>query len=414
MLKTEITIDAALAAQPQRSVALQWAQLIALALVHFLADVFPGMMHSVLPTIQSEFVLSVTLGGVLLGAFNFACNWVQVATGQLRANSTRPLFMYLGLMFAAMICLLAVLPRTASSFPWMVVLAVACGCGVAIIHPEALRAVHALDRIAPATSTTVFMVGGMLGFALGGKYSTELVSFFGGVQGLFPLAVCPVVCILALIFLNVPLAVEHRSAGPSANAGVPPLPFWPILTMATLAGVSTSVVVWIAPQRLEELGFELTFGGFSVMMFSLGAGIGSFFWAAVARRISHVGCALVSVLLGVPLIIAYAITVKYRAAVWLLFAASFCGFGSYPLVVAMARSARGPGLGHRMGLVVGGTWGITSLILMALAPVADIFGKQAILFWSWTGYAVASAAGLYLLRYLRRTARLTESAPTCQ
>ena len=70
MLKTEITIDAALAAQPQRSVALQWAQLIALALVHFLADVFPGMMHSVLPAIQSEFVLSVTLGGVLLGAFN--------------------------------------------------------------------------------------------------------------------------------------------------------------------------------------------------------------------------------------------------------------------------------------------------------------------------------------------------------
>jgi len=47
-----------------------------------MADFFPGSIHSVLPAIQSEFTLNIILGGVFLGAFNFASNWVQVFTGQ--------------------------------------------------------------------------------------------------------------------------------------------------------------------------------------------------------------------------------------------------------------------------------------------------------------------------------------------
>jgi len=409
-----MTVDALNVAYRDRSVALQWVQLAALAAVHFLADVFPGMMHSVLPAIQGEFMLNIVLGGIFLGAFNFACNWMQVLTGHLRAERTRPLYMYLGLMFAAMICLLPVLPRATASFPWMVALAVVCGCGVAIIHPEALRAVHAMDRISPATSTAVFMAGGILGFALGGRYSTELVSYFGGVRGLFPLAVCPIFCILALAFLKVPLAVEPRAVrGQPAPTGAPRLPFWPIMAMAMLAGISTSTVVWIVPLRLEELGFPLTFGGYTVMMFSLGAGLGFFWWAAAARRLHHTTCTVLSVSLGIPLIIAYALTVEHCGAVWFLFAASFCAYGSYPLMVSVARNASGPRLGQRMGLMVGGTWGISSLFLMALAPVADRFGKQAILFWSWTGYALACAAGVYLLFRMRRAAA-EERDPSCQ
>ncbi len=388
-----------------RETSLQWARLIALAGVHFLADMFPGMIHAVLPAIQGEFALSIILGGVFLGVFNFACNWVQVATGHLRANRTEPLYMYIGLTLAAAICLLAFLPRTSASFPLMLLVAVICGCGVAIIHPEALRAVHALDRISPATSTAIFMTGGILGFALGGKYSTDLVAYFG-MRGLLPLAVCPVICIFALVFLKVPLAVEPRLASRRGASGGDEarLPFWPVMAMATLAGISTSTIVWIVPLRLKELGFELTFGGYAVMMFSLGAGVGSFFWATLARRFHNIGCAVVSVLLAAPLLAVYAAVVEYPWAVWLVFAASFCGFGSFPLMVSIARGAYGPGLGRRMGLMVGGTWGITSLVLVGLAPLADYFGKQAILSWSWTGYALSCAGGVYLIFSIRRAA----------
>jgi len=387
-----------------RQLILQWAQLIALSMVHFLADVFPGMMHSVLPRIQAEFALDIVLGGVLLGVFNFASNWGQVFTGHLRSERTTPMFMYLGLMFAASICLLAVLPRDTGAFPAMLVLAVICGGGVAIIHPEALRAIHALDRISPATSTAIFMIGGIFGFALGGKYCTELVAYFDGVKGLFPLAVCPILCIPIVLLLRVRLAVESSGRPESRNRrDQNRLSFWPVMLMATLAGISTCTVVWIVPQKLALDGFELTFGGYSVMMFSLGGGAGAFFWAAAANRFGDLLCTLVSILLGVFLTAVYAALIGQQQAVWLLFAASFCAFGSYPLLVSMGRIAAGPRLGRRMGLMVGGTWGIASLFPMALAPVAKHYGVGTILLWSPAGYAAACLVCLHIMLRFRTT-----------
>ena len=399
-----------------RQLALQWAQLTALAAVHFLADVFMGMMHSVLPGIQAEFGLNMLRGAILLGVFNFAANWVQVFTGHMRPERTTPLFMYLGLMFAAVICLLAVLPRGVESFGLMLVLAAVCGGGIATIHPEALRAIHALDRISPATSTAVFMIGGILGFALGGKYCTELVTHFGGVKGLFPLAVCPILCIPIVLFLKVRLAVEPAGDPDShSRRDQGRLSFWPIMVMATLAGISTCTIVWIVPQKLALDGFELTFGGYTVMMFSLGGGAGAFFWATAANRFGDLLCTLVSILLGVFLMAGYSVLISHQPAVWLLFAASFCAFGSYPLMVSIARGTSGPRFGRRMALMVGGTWGIASLFPVFLAPVAEHYGAETILLWGPAGYIAACVVCLCIMLQIRATdTRVLARRQTCQ
>jgi MFS family permease len=387
--------------QKDRELTMQWAQLGALAAIHFLADVFPGMMHSVLPAVQEEFTLDYGEGAMLLVAFNLSSNWVQVFTGHLRAARTRPLFMYLGLMFATMICLWAVLPRSVDSLNMMVVLALISGAGVAIIHPEALRAIHSLDRISSATSTSVFMVGGILGFALGGKYSTDLVAYFGGVRGLFPLAVCPVACIIVLVLLKIRLAVEkpELTEGERENKGG--LSFWPILVMTTLAGISSATIVWIVPQRLAHAGLELTFGGYSVMMFSLGGGLGAFFWAAAGERFGDILCAMFAILLGIPLMLAYAFLIDHKPAVWLFFAGSFCAFGCYPLMVSIARGTTGPRLGQRMAFMVGGSWGIACLFPIFLAPMAERFGFDRVLLLSPAGYVLACVTAVLIMLKIR-------------
>lgn len=383
--------------EKNQKLAVQWAQLLSLTCVHFLADVFPGMMHSILPAVQAEFGLSIVLGGVFLGAFNFSSNWMQVLTGHMRADKTKPMFMYIGLMFAVAICLLAILPKDVGAFPLMMVLALISGAGVAIIHPEALRALHSLDRISPAMSTAVFMVGGILGFALGGKYSTDLVVYFGGVRGLFPLAMCPVFCIITLVFLKVHLAVEKDDDSSDKESAAGRLSFWPVMVMATLAGISSSVVVWIAPQKLSQAGLELTFGGYSVMMFSLGGGLGAFFWAAIASKFGDLLCSLIALVTGIPLMVAYAILIEYESAVWLFFAGSFCAFGSYPLVVSIARGTTGPKLGQRMALIVGGSWGIACLFPIILAPAAQRFGVDIIMLLSPIGYVLACFAVVFIM-----------------
>ena len=253
-------------------------QLLVLAGVHFIVDLFAGMPPAILPAILDEFGWKLSRGFIVLAALYLTCNGVQMLTGHMRAGKRRPLFLHLGLILAAGICLIAALPRGKAAFPAMVMLAVVSGFGIAVVNPEGLRAVHRLKRIAPTVSTAVFMAGGFLGYASGGGVSALLVSRYG-FQGLYPLIACSLVGVAAVILLKIRLAVEPRV--PSERRGQTPgacrLPFWFIFAMAMPAAASTTVLALLLPTVLvDELGFKLTFGGFSTTMFGLGGAAGSF------------------------------------------------------------------------------------------------------------------------------------------
>ena len=185
-------------------------QLFVLAGVHFLIDLFASMLPAILPAIRDEFSLSLSRGGLVLVALLMTSNGVQPLIGHMRAHKRSPLFLHLGLIVAASICLLGVLPRGSGAFALMILLAAVSGFGIAIVHPEGLRAVHWLRRIPPSVSTAVFMAGGFLGYASGGAVSAFLVSRYG-LQGLYPLALCPVIGIVMILFLRIRLAVERKT-----------------------------------------------------------------------------------------------------------------------------------------------------------------------------------------------------------
>jgi hypothetical protein len=64
----------------------------------------------------------------------------------------------------------------------------------------------------------------------------------------------------------------------------------------------------------------------------------------------------------------------------------------------MARNSKGGNLGGRMGLIVGGVWGVASLVLMALGPVAEKYGVAIILNLSWSGYFLTALIGFIVFR----------------
>ena len=235
-------------------------QLLVLAGVHFLVDLFASMLPAILPAIQDEFSLSLSQSGYVLVALLLTCNALHPLVGHMRANKRKPLFLHLGLIVAASICLLDVLPRAGNTYPMMIMLAMFSGLGIAVVHPEGLRAVHCLGRIQPAVSTAVFMAGGFLGYASGGAVSAFLVSRYG-MRGLYPLVLCPIVSIVLIIVLKIRLAVERKGHGnKQARIKEPGLSFWLIMTMALPAAVSTTILTSLLPTVLNELGFKLTFG----------------------------------------------------------------------------------------------------------------------------------------------------------
>ena len=367
----------------------QWGQLLALTGAHFVADCFPGLMHTVLPAFQSSFKLSMAAGGVLLTVFLVAANGIQVLIGHLRAEEERPLFLYLGMILACVILLFGVVSSEQMPLLWLSLISLLCGAGVGMTHPEALKAIHQLDGISSALSSSVYMAGGVLGFAFSGWISTYLYQWYG-MNFLVPFCAASIVALLAMIALGVRLAVERDEAVRQAKREQSqPVSFWLIMAIATLAACSAQTLLWIVPQRVNELGANLTLGGLAVSMFCLAGGIGGIVMSRKAHRLGEMAMIRRMLMAGVPFVTAYLFWMQYRWGVGLLFIGAFFCFGAYPIMVSAARQSKGPNLGQRMGLIVGGIWLVACLLPMLLGPVAEHWGTLPIVFCVPVGFVLA-------------------------
>jgi hypothetical protein len=86
------------------------------------------------------------------------------------------------------------------------------------------------------------------------------------------------------------------------------------------------------------------------------------------------------------------------AAAWLLFGVGFSSMSAYILTVTLAREAKGLNLGHRMAFIVGGTWGISMLIYLAFAALADVVGTGPVLKLTPAGYVLSAVFAFVVLR----------------
>jgi len=177
------------------------------------------------------------------------------------------------------------------------------------------------------------------------------------------------------------------------------------MAMAMPAAVSTLILATLLPTVLNELGFELTFGGFSTTMFGLGGAVGSFVWANIARKRGELNCSIAALFLVIPFLVAYLVLIETRMAIWILFGAGFCAVSAYILMITLSRYASGLSLGQRMGFMVGGTWALASIVFIALLPVVEYFGPHLILKFVPLGYLFSGVFGLFIVLKVQRPAR---------
>ena len=368
-----------------------------------MVDVFAGMLPALLPKIREDYGLSRSRVIILLTVMSLVCNGTQIATGNMRSRKRSMLFLPVGLLLSAGLGMIALAPHDGSAEYWFYTMAVVSGIGIAIVHPEGLRAVHGLDKISGSICTAVFMMGGFFGYAAGEWISTELVMWRGGrLEGLYYLIPAAVFGFMVLWLIKVRLSLEEDHENGSTQEKSERLPFWLIFVMAVPAAISTTLIMSLLPTRLvEELQFELTFGGFSGMMLVGGGVLGSVVWAWLAHRYGYLLNATVSVLMGIPFFWVYLAYIDKPAAVWLLAAGGFCTIAAYPLLVTLAKWARGGRYGLRLALMVGGTWGVAGLVLAGMGPIADKVGVQPILRWFWVGYLVSGAGGIWILYQIK-------------
>lgn len=382
----------------------QWKPLIVLTAAHFVLDMFPGMMHTVLPALQKSFGLSVASGAVLLTIFLIASNAIQVLIGHMRSDREKPLFLYLGIVLTCSILLFGVVGKGAGALVWLSLIALAAGAGVGMSHPEGLRAVHRLDGISSAVSSSVFMGGGVFGFAFGGLGGTYLFEHYG-IMGLIPFCGLSLVVLISMWIVRIRLAVEKpESSAAKPDAPVREIGFGAILGMAVLAMGSVQVLMWIVPQHISRIGAELTLGGKTVSLFTLAGGVGGMLWARTAHRRGELNTIIRMLAMGVPFVGLY-LGLLHMGPVSLvpLAAGGFFCYGAYPIMVSLARRSRGPNLGRRMGLVVGGIWLAACVLPMLLGPIAkQPWGTTAILYSTPAGFTAAMLLAVYQKSRLKK------------
>lgn len=365
-----------------------------LAMAHFQADLFGNFLPPILPVIRQRFALSLVGGTVIMVVFYFIHNGIQVIIGHTRVNKDRPLFLQMGLALSAAICLLTFLQHLSVVYPLLLFLVLVSGSGIGMTHNEALRSVHTLDRLSPSLSTSIFMTGGYLGAAIGQVLAALLVNKFG-LKGLLILMPLPVIVVSLVYTTKIRLAVDGREETGDSCDKKERYRFWYVAVMAVPASIATFIIFWFVPTRLNQLGFALTFGGLSSMIFTFASTAGSFLWGMVAHKVRQMYCAIIALLIGVPAAFLYFYWMRSGWAVVLLAIVGFCSTGAYVMLVTMARSAIGLKIGQRVGILVGGTWAVAGVFVLA---GVEFISLQNLLYLAPACYLIAAGIGLYTLR----------------
>ncbi len=381
-------------------------QIASLSAAHFMVDMLGGLLPGFLPIALVHFHINLGMGVIILTSMSIGCNIMQIPASMLGRETRKPWLLTLGLLMAGLIVLLAAMPPTTPVFV-LCILMVIVGSGIAIVHPHGLRGTQHIGKIAPSVTTPTFMTGGFLGSAVGPWISALLVGHFG-LKGLYWLIPPILLIILSLRLSNVKLAPDD--AQPHAKAqkaevpeGTPvqtvPWSFRNLCLIATLLNTGTLTIQALLPSYLNTLDFGLPFGGFSAMLFGIGSAIGSITIGFLVRKHSCTPFVLNGLAFGIPTLLVYFLVARYPASCLLIMLGGMLASSCYPLLVSMSRDADGTlPMSARMGLIVGGTWGIAGVGLLVIGQAASHFGLAPIMHLSWIFYTLTLLAALLTMK----------------
>ena len=122
----------------------------------------------------------------------------------------------------------------------------------------------------------------------------------------------------------------------------------------------------------REHGFSLGYSGLAIMLFGGGSSAVSVILGMYASKMRIDKVLLTFLFCGIPFAILFFFFAAYKWALIFAFACGALCSSVFPIYVAMAKTCRGKyTLGVRMGLMVGGTWGVAGLVFLGIGILAD-------------------------------------------
>lgn len=345
---------------------------------HLLADSAGSAIPGFLPVAMTYFGLDLAYGVTIVSVMGIACNLLQIPLSKLGGKSQSPLWIIVGLLLLGVTSWIGYLPQT-TPFLLLLLLILLTAFGIALVHPTGLRGVQALKGIPAGMTTPIFMTGGFFGAALSPWIAGMLVERFGlkGLIIFFPLTVLIAFCIG---LFRIRLATDNDNTVQKGEV-FSPWSLSALLVIATFLNCGSTAFSGLVPYMLNrEVGFTLGFGNMALFLFGGGSSAVSVLLGVLASKRRVDSLLLILLFAGLPFTLLFFLLAGAKWAIVLaLFSGTLCS-SVFPILVAMAKTSRGRlSLGLTMGLMVGGTWGISGLVFLLVGITAKYFNAKDVL-----------------------------------
>jgi FSR family fosmidomycin resistance protein-like MFS transporter len=347
------------------------ATVTALTVGHAGSDLFQGAVPALVVFWVAQRGWSYSDAGLLVLAGSLASSLLQPLAGALGDRVRSAWLVPVGLVLAAIGLAGA---GVLESFPLVFAALVIGGLGVALFHPEAVRAVTAVSSPHAGAAVGLFAVGGSAGFALGPALTAPAVLIWG-LEGMVAVALVPLGAAIAIVVVGRrPSAVVAETADEGAVGPTRPVRFAAAAVAATLRsgfmfGLMAFVPVWFA----ADLGLGAGAGNAAVTAMLVAGAFGTYVGARVGDRVGYPAVAVWSLAIVVPLAVvlpflgasAWPIAVLLLLLIGVMMDANF-----YPLVL-IANDAMPGRVGLSTGVTIGLSVGIGAAITSVLGAITD-------------------------------------------
>lgn len=345
-----------------------------LSVAHFTIDSYSSFYLPLLPLLVPRLGLNYTLVGTLVAVGSMSSSFSQPLFGLLSDRLSRPWFVVLGPLVAALF-LSAI--GAAPTYAALVALLVLGGFGVSAFHPQtaSLAGRSSADR---GKAMSFWVTGGTLGWALGPMFATLTVARFGlertWLAALPGLVLCAV---LFAWFARVP-PVPHAARARTRIADLAPvarplalLYFAVVCRSAVSSGFATFLPLWV-----HEQGWSVTAGATVTTVYLTAGALGGFAGGWLADRIGARRVVRLSFALAAPFYVAF-FALGGRVGLGFLVAGYALLQSSLPVNVVMGQELSPRHASTISSLLMGAAWGVGALLMGPIGAFADHAGLDA-------------------------------------
>ncbi|MBP1729961.1 MAG: sugar phosphate permease [Deltaproteobacteria bacterium] len=370
--------------------------ILVLSISHVFIDLTGMAIPAILPFLKNTLALTYTQVGAVIMVSNLTSSIIQPGFGYLSDRIAMKwllpvsvMLTYVGFSFTGL----------APTYPFLLLLVVINGMGIACYHPESFKMMHYFTGSRKATGMSFFQVGGNLGLALGPlllTYAVEIADLSGTL--LFLILGVLLLALILVYYKELTLPVKsEKSATPVAGKAERPaedksdwISVLLLLFAVTMRSCAhTGLVTYIPFYYINTLQGDTITAARLVFAFLFGGVAGTVLGGIIADKIGYKYFFCLSMLLTVPLLFLFI----HATGIWvfvLVFLVGLVLVSSFSVTIVMGQMMLQNRLGMASGLMLGFVIGVGGVGAGLLGLVADGWGINAVL----TLLAIMPAVGL--------------------